>query len=177
MTHDTHPPTPDPGPCPRPRDAIDDVHDRWSTLRPDLDLEPMAVVGRLLRLVPLLMARCETFLAPHGLSRAEFDLLTALHRADRPVSPGDLTRQLLFTGPATTKRLRRLEDAGWITRRTNPDDARGFLIEPTPDGARRFDALLPEYVAFEATLVETLDPAARADLAGHLRTLLVAVEG
>lgn len=158
------------------RDAVDELQARWSALRPELDVEPMAVVARLLRLVPLLMARLEDFLAPHGLTRAEFDIVSALRRSDGPVSPGELTRQLLFTGPATTKRLRRLEDGGWVERRTNPDDARGFLIRPTPEGARRFDALLPQYVAFEADLVAALDPAAQADLARHLRRLLVAVD-
>lgn len=171
--------TDDPAPeaaTPPAHDAVDELQARWSALRPEMDVAPMAVVARLLRLVPLLMALLEEFLAPHGLSRAEFDIVSALRRSDGPLSPGDLTRQLLFTGPATTKRLRRLEDGGWVERRTNPDDARGFLIRPTADGARRFDALLPEYVAFEAGLVTALDPDAQADLAGHLRRLLVALD-
>ncbi|NTW42738.1 MAG: MarR family transcriptional regulator, partial [Cellulomonadaceae bacterium] len=134
------------------RDAVARMQAEWRQIRPDLDLGPTGVVGRLLRLTPLLMARCDEFLAPHDLSRAEFDILATLRRHDRPVSPGELTRELLFTGPATTKRLRRLEDDGWIVRRVNPDDARGFLVAPTIDGARRFDALQPQYIALEASL-------------------------
>jgi DNA-binding MarR family transcriptional regulator len=155
------------------RDWIDRTQARWVELRPELDLAPMGVVGRLLRAAQLIMARCEAYLEPFDLSRAEFDIVSALCRSDGPVSPGELTRQLMFTGPATTKRLRRLEQAGWIARSVNPDDARGFLIVAGDDGARRFAELLPGYLGLEASLVSALDDAERAALAATLRRLLI----
>lgn len=155
------------------RDAIDHMQARWRAIRPELDVEPMGVVGRLLRAAPLIMARCEAYLEAFDLSRAEFDIVSALCRSDGPISPGELTRQLLFTGPATTKRLRRLESAGWIARSVNPDDARGFLIVATDDGARRFAELLPGYLEFEASLVSVLDDVERTVLGATLRRLLV----
>ena len=156
-----------------PRDWIDRTQARWAELRPELDVEPMRVVGRLLRAAQLVMASCEAYLEPFDLSRAEFDIISALCRSDGPISPGELTRQLMFTGPATSKRLRRLERAGWIARNVNPDDARGFLIVATDDGARRFGELLPGYLEFEASLVRVLDGAERTALATSLRRMLV----
>jgi len=155
------------------RDWIDRTQARWVELRPELDLAPMGVVGRLLRAAQLIMAHCEAYLEPFDLSRAEFDIVSALCRGDGPISPGELTRQLMFTGPATTKRLRRLEHAGWIARSVNPDDARGFLIVASDDGARRFAELLPGYLGLEASLVSVLDDDERAALAATLRRLLV----
>ena len=155
------------------RDWIDRTQARWGELRPELDVAPMGVVGRLLRAAQLIMARCEAYLEPFDLSRAEFDIVSALCRSDGPISPGELTRQLMFTGPATTKRLRRLEQAGWIARSVNPDDARGFLIVASDDGARRFAELLPGYLGLEASLVGVLDDDERTALAATLRRLLV----
>ncbi len=156
-----------------PRDWSDRTQARWAELRPELDVEPMGVVGRLLRAAQLVMARCEAYLEPFDLSRAEFDIVSALCRSVGPISPGELTRQLRFTGPATTKRLRRLERAGWIARSVNPDDARGFLIVATDDGARRFGELLPGCLELEASLVSVLDGAERTALAASLRRMLV----
>ncbi|MFI2752006.1 MarR family winged helix-turn-helix transcriptional regulator [Cellulomonas sp. P22] len=154
------------------RDGVDRMQAAWNQVRPELDTVPMGVVGRLLRAAPLVLASCEAYLAPHDLSRAEFDIVSALTRSGRPLSPGELSRELLFTGPATTKRLRRLEDGGWIVRDVNPEDARGFLIAPTPDGARRFDALLPGYLAHEASLIAMLDADQQEQVGDLLRTLL-----
>ena len=146
---------------------------RWLVVRPDLDVASIGVVGRILRAGPLILARCEAYLKPFGLTRAEFDLVSVLYCSDVPVSPGDLSRQLLFTEPATTKRLHRLESAGWIARRVNPDDARGFLIVASDAGRRRLADLLPGYLAFENSLIRTLDEVQRDDLAIALRRLLI----
>lgn len=156
-----------------PRDWIDRTQARWGELRPELDVAPMGVVGRLLRAAQLVMACCEAYLEPFDLSCAEFGIISTLCRSDGPISPGELTRQLMFTGPATTKRLRRLEQAGWIARSINPDDARGFLIVASDDGAQRFAELLPGYLGLEASLVSVLDDDQRGTLAATLRQLLV----
>ncbi|MGV8977474.1 MAG: MarR family winged helix-turn-helix transcriptional regulator [Cellulomonas sp.] len=156
-----------------PRDWTDRAQARWAELRPDVDVEPMGVVGRLMRAVQLIMVRCEAYLEPFDLSRAEFEIVSALCRSEVPISPGELARQLLFTGPATTKRLRHLEQAGWIARSVNPDDARGFLIVASDDGARRFAEILPGYLAYESSLVSVLHNDERAATAATLRRLLV----
>lgn len=153
-------------------DLVDRFQADWLAVRPDLDVAPMGVIGRLLRAAPLILAASETYLRPLDLTRAEFDIVSALCRSARPLSHGELTSLLLFTGPATTKRLRRLEAGGWIQRTANPADGRGVLLQPTPDGARRFGALLPGYLALEASLIDHLAARDREDLTVLLRRLL-----
>jgi DNA-binding MarR family transcriptional regulator len=45
-------------------------------------------------------------------------------------TPSELARHTGLTSGATTAMLDRLEKAGWIERRPNPDDRRGTLIVP-----------------------------------------------
>lgn len=52
-------------------------------------------------------------------------------------TPSELARQTGLTSGATTAMLDRLERAGLIERRPNPDDRRGTLITPSPTAAQR----------------------------------------
>jgi DNA-binding MarR family transcriptional regulator len=50
-------------------------------------------------------------------------------------TPSELARHTGLTSGATTAMLDRLEKAGFIERRPNPDDRRGTLITPVKSGA------------------------------------------
>jgi DNA-binding MarR family transcriptional regulator len=52
-------------------------------------------------------------------------------------TPSELARQTGLTSGATTAMLDRLERAGLIERRPNPDDRRGTLISPTESSAEK----------------------------------------
>jgi DNA-binding MarR family transcriptional regulator len=52
-------------------------------------------------------------------------------------TPSELARHTGLTSGATTAMLDRLEKAGLIERRPNPDDRRGTLIAPAKSGAER----------------------------------------
>jgi DNA-binding MarR family transcriptional regulator len=52
-------------------------------------------------------------------------------------TPSELSRHTGLTSGATTAMLDRLEKAGLIERRPNPDDRRGTLIVPSPSGAEK----------------------------------------
>jgi DNA-binding MarR family transcriptional regulator len=52
-------------------------------------------------------------------------------------TPSELARHTGLTSGATTAMLDRLEKAGLIERRPNPDDRRGTLITPAKSGAER----------------------------------------
>ena len=52
-------------------------------------------------------------------------------------TPSELARQTGLTSGATTAMLDRLEKAGLIERRPNPDDRRGTLITPTKSGSEK----------------------------------------
>ncbi len=52
-------------------------------------------------------------------------------------TPSELARHTGLTSGATTAMLDRLEKAGLIERRPNPDDRRGTLIAPTKSSAEK----------------------------------------
>ena len=52
-------------------------------------------------------------------------------------TPSELARHTGLTSGATTAMLDRLEKAGLIERRPNPDDRRGTLIAPAKSGAEK----------------------------------------
>ncbi len=64
-------------------DPVDVARAEWAALHPDLDTTPMALTGRL-RLVAAALARAtEPVVRAEGLTRPEFDVLSAVRRAGR----------------------------------------------------------------------------------------------
>lgn len=51
-----------------------------------------------------------------------------------PSRIGDLAQADHCSQPTMTTQVQRLEKLGWLTRRPDPDDARAWLVEITPDG-------------------------------------------
>ncbi|MCF6424149.1 MULTISPECIES: MarR family winged helix-turn-helix transcriptional regulator [Amycolatopsis] len=73
-----------------------------------------------------------------GLSRSEFDVLTALlATADGEARPGDLSAGLLLTTGGTSNILRRLERERLVERAGGSSDRRSYRIRLTPAGAAR----------------------------------------
>lgn len=62
-------------------DHVARIQAEWARERPDVDVSPQAVIGRLHRLGHLLTARLDVVYNAHGLSEGEFDVLAALRRA------------------------------------------------------------------------------------------------
>jgi len=158
-------------------DLVDDLIQQWRRVRPDLGpgLEAMATIGRLGRLHSLARAEIEAVLAGHGVSIGEFDVLSALRRAGEPfvLRPIDLARTLMLSPAGMTNRLDRLEAAGRISRRADPDDRRSMLVELTDAGREVVDAAVTDHVANEARLLAPLTRAQRQALDHALRQLLV----
>lgn len=74
-----------------------------------------------------------------GLNATDMECLRLLF--NQGVStPSELARGTGLTSGATTAMLDRLEKAGLVERRPNPDDRRGTLIVPTKDSAVRVAA-------------------------------------
>src|SRR5688500_5222339 len=90
-------------------DHVDALIAQWREQRPDLDLAPMATIGRLGRLHALASARIEGVLREHGLGIGEFDVLAALRRAGPPhaMAPSALARLVMLTAAGMTNRVDR----------------------------------------------------------------------
>ncbi|MFB2555696.1 MarR family winged helix-turn-helix transcriptional regulator [Herbiconiux liangxiaofengii] len=161
---------------PSERDVVDEIRDGWRVLRPEIDTSAIEVAGRILRAAALLTRRGDEFLARFGLTRGEFDILSALRRHDAPQSPGLLRTVSLATGPATTKRLRSLAERALIVRSANPDDGRGALIELTAAGVALIDEVFPQLLELEGTLLDGIPPGDSAQVAASLRLALASIE-
>lgn len=123
------------------RDFIDELVAQWQRERPDIDSHLMAVAGRIRRIAGLVERNLEDVFAPFGLVLGRFEVLAALRRAGDPycLSPTDLYNSLLTSSGAMTNRIDRLEEAGLVVRRPDPEDRRGILVCLTPKGKELAD--------------------------------------
>ncbi|KQO05392.1 hypothetical protein ASF06_18010 [Agreia sp. Leaf244] len=160
----------------RPADAVDDIQAEWRRLRPDLDLDAIGIVGRVLRSAARIVHHSDDVLAAHGLTRGEFDILAALRRSGALMSPGELRTISLATAPSTTKRLKGLEHRGLVQRSSNPADGRGALIALTDSGRALTDEVFPLQLSAEEALLAGLTTDERAALERSLALLLASIE-
>jgi DNA-binding MarR family transcriptional regulator len=153
-------------------DHVDRVLAQWGSQRPDLDVSPMAVIGRLSRLTRLIDVELRRTFGAHGLDPAAFDVLATLRRNGTSLTPAELMRSSMVTSGAITQRLDRLETRGLVTRTPSESDGRVVHVALTGDGRALIDQALPDHVETEKRLLAALTGAERAALAGSLRDLL-----
>jgi DNA-binding MarR family transcriptional regulator len=158
-------------------DHVDVVLAQWARERPDLDVSPMGVIGRVSRLARLLEPELNRAFRVHGLDRPAFDVLATLRRAGPPhrMTPADLMRSSMITSGAVTQRLDRLENRGLVSRTRSELDARQVDVVLTEQGRQLIDQALPDHVANEHRLLQALTPPQRKTLADALRKLLEAL--
>ncbi len=155
-------------------DHVDRVLEQWGRQRPDLDVSPMAVIGRLKRLSRLIDAELRRTFSAYGLDAASFDVLATLRRSEPPhrLTPAELMRAAMVTSGAITQRLDRLEERGLVTRTPSASDGRVVHVALTDEGRALIDRTLPAHVDNEDRLLAALTAAERDTLADALRNLL-----
>lgn len=161
-----------------PHDHVDEILAQWRSERPDLNIAPLGLYGRLFRLVHISDDALAKGLASYGLQQGWFDLLAALRRAGAPyeLNPTRLTHATLLSSSGMTKRLDRMEAAGLIERRPDLHDRRGTLVRLSRRGKRLIDAAVETHVENEARLLGALSADERRTLDALLRTLLINIE-
>ncbi|MDQ0792770.1 MarR family winged helix-turn-helix transcriptional regulator [Streptomyces sp. B1I3] len=158
-------------------DIVASVVRQWHAVNPELDTGPMELIGRINRCAALLQQAEDAPLRAAGLTRAEFDLLGALRRSGRELTPGELARETFSSGAAVTKRLRALQESGLIDRRSDARDRRVAHLGLTTEGRDLVDRLLPDQLAYERSVLSGLDESTRDGLSEQLSELLVQLEG
>lgn len=159
-------------------DAVDEILAQWRRERPDLDIFPMGMVGRLMRCAALVQQQLDPTFAEFGMSGWEFDMLATLRRSGAPyrLAPTTLFSALMVTSGTMTHRLQRLEARGWITRVPNPEDARSTLVELTAEGFALIERAVQAHVANEHRMLAPLSPALLQQIDAGLSTWLQALE-
>lgn len=158
---------------PRHEDHAQHVVDQWASVRPELDVSPVLVIGRLHRVALALTTELVKVYNTHGLGEGDFDVLATLRRTGEPyeLTPTELMDQTMVTSGAVTKRLDRLEGAGLVERRVSDGDRRSRIVVLTEKGRELIDRAAPEHFANEARLLEPLSAGERATLARLLGKL------
>ena len=127
-----------------------------------LGADLLAVVARLNRLatqriqmpLPAAQARLLATIEAHGEARI-----------------GDLAAVDHCSQPTMTTQVRRLEDAGLVSRMVDPGDARAVRIRITPDGKRTLNAVRADRAAAIAPQLAQLGPQDREVLAAAVEVL------
>jgi DNA-binding MarR family transcriptional regulator len=130
--------------------------------QPGLGADLLAVVARLNRLA--------TQRVPMPLPSAQARLLATIE-AHGEARIGDLAAVDHCSQPTMTTQVRRLEDAGLVTRTVDPGDARAVRIRITPKGMRTLAAVRADRAAAIEPQLAQLDPADRQVLADAVEVL------
>ena len=159
-------------------DPVDKILMQWRRERPDLDVSPMGVIGRMGRLAKHLERAVQETFSEFGLTIGEFDVLAALRRSGQPyqLSPTELFNTLMVSSGTMTHRIDRLERAELVKRIPDPSDRRGTQIELTDTGFSVIEKAVEAHVVNEHRILSGLEASEREALTQLLRKLLVSFE-
>lgn len=160
-------------------DPVDVIVAQWQQERPDLELEAMAVLGRLGRLLVIVQREIEAVFTAHGLQRGEFDVLAALRRSGEPfeLNPSVLADTLMLSRAGMTGRLDRLESAGLVRRIADPADRRSIRVALTDSGRELIDTVVTAHTENETRLLAPLSATDRRELDRIARLLMAGLAG
>lgn len=155
-------------------DAVDRITDQWRAVRPDLDVSPIEVVGRVSRLSRLLDRRLAENFGRFGIADWMYDVLATLRRQGAPyeLTAGDLVRQTMVTTGAITNRIDRLEERG-LVERARTSDRRKVIVRLTAPGFGLVEEVVDSHLATEREILSALSPRQQHELARLLRTTLL----
>ncbi len=155
-------------------DRVDRIIEQWNRERPELNVTPMALIGRFKRINQHLSRGMDNTFAAHGLNLASFDVLATLRRAGAPyrMSPGDLLSSTMVTSGTMTNRIDQLVKVGLVERIHNPEDGRSVIISLTDKGFKVIEAAVTEHVETQARLISGLSKAEEVALNKLLVKLL-----
>ncbi len=151
-------------------DRVARIQAEWRRERPELDVAPQGVIGRLHRVAALLTDELVAVYSKYGLNEGDFDVLATLRRSGPPYAraAGDLADHTMITSGGLTKRVDRLVAKGLVERRPGAADARQRIVALTPAGLELIDAAFSAHMENEHRLIDEIG---RAD-AARLELLL-----
>jgi DNA-binding MarR family transcriptional regulator len=159
-------------------DSVDGHVELWSKELSWLDPLEEAIFVR----VSIIARHATTFrreeLHAGDLRTWQFKVLLALRRLGPPytASPSELADAIGVTRGALSSRLRVLEEAGLITRTTDPSDRRRVHVQLTAAGTKAFERQVGSEQDRQSAVLAALSEDDRQTLADLLREVCVAIE-
>ncbi|RPF23674.1 MarR family winged helix-turn-helix transcriptional regulator [Vibrio crassostreae] len=159
-------------------DAIDRVVEQWAKEKPELETEPMAMMGRIMRIAKYMETQVAELHKKYDMKLGEFDVLATLRRSGKPyrLTPSELIGSMMLTSGAMTNRLDKLEAKGLISREHSKEDRRSVSVQLTKDGLVLIDEMMTEHVEMQKKLVKSLSASQKKNTNQLLKTWLSAYE-
>lgn len=106
---------------------MDRITAEWNTVRPDVNVAPLGVVGRVSRLSRLIDRHLSKNFARYGLENWTYDVLATLRRSGPPfeLTAGQLRERSMVTNGAITNRVDRLAQRGACREGTDTGPPQG----------------------------------------------------
>ena len=156
-------------------DIIDKLISEWNLERPELNVEAMQVVGRIIKLGKILEKRAGSSLKETGIYYTDLDVLATLRRSGIPyeLSPKQLMESVLLTSGAMTALLNRLTKLELIYRVPDKKDGRIILAGLTDKGKKLIDEAIEIRFNEAQESVEVLNDSEFKNLSILLKKMLV----
>lgn len=160
------------------QDFIDNLIKKWQAECPDLDVRPIAVVGRAIRIAELMKQRLRDLLRPHGLEVWEFEVLATLRwrGGEEGMTPTELMEALKISSGTLTHRIDQLEKTGFVKRVPNPNDRRSIRVHLAARGVEVVGEALVEHIQSANAAVSDVSLHDQRLAAGVLKRVLANVE-
>jgi len=159
------------------KDLIDKLVLEWNLERPELNVEAMQVVGRIIKLGKILEKRAGNSLKATGIYYTDLDVLATLRRSGTPyeLSPKQLMESVLITSGAMTALLNRLTKLELIYRVPDKKDGRVILAGLTDNGKKIIDEAIEIRFLEAKKSIEVLSNVESKNLSALLKKMLVSL--
>ncbi len=113
----------------------------------------------------------DAFIDQIAMHRAQATVLCRLYAQDG-MTQSEIGDQLSVQGATVTNMLQRMEEAGLVTRRRDPDDNRLVRVYLTESGREKERAITEQFLKLESTVFEGIGEDDRAVLRRILKQML-----
>ncbi len=128
------------------------------------------LLARFTQAAKLLREAADEAMSGHGVRVGQHIVLNALWDTDG-LTPGEIARRIGAATPTIVNTATRMEEAGLLTRRPDPDDARLVRLYLTPRGRAAREPVREARAALARSATATLTAAER----DHLRSALAKI--
>lgn len=155
-------------------DRVGRIVAAWIDEIPSLDPATLEIAIHAIRLDSILHNALDDAIRALGLTRSDFDLLTALHTTGTAgdIRHSELQAHLVLSSGGTTNILNRLERRGLIERTHKIDDARSKHVRLTAAGEQLAVQAMFAYARVHAALFRDTGGAKAQKAAGALRDVM-----
>ena len=131
----------------------------------NVDLKAMIVFHKAERLIRASEAH---IFKKHQLTPTQFSVLETLYsKGDLRIQ--DLIDSILATSGNMTVVIRNMVRDGWITRETDPEDRRAYLVSITDAGRKKIEEALPDHIKNIQRLMQVFNSGEQAELTELLK--------